>query len=796
MTSNEDDRPQGKISKVCLVGTYPPRECGIATFTSDLRRAVGECASGVQTVVVAVTKTRNADELPPEVIFEMQQERLHDYRLAAEYINFSGADLVCLQHEFGIFGGLDGVYVMELLRHLRLPVVTTLHTVIGVPPPGLRDVLVQVASASDHLVVLNGRAVPLLQDVYAIPSDKVSLIHHGVPDVPFLNPNDNKDRFGLKEYLVLLTFGLLSRNKGIETMLEALPQIVRSHPEVIYLVLGATHPEVKRRNGEEYRLFLQQRVRELGLEDHVRFHDRYVTLEELCAFLGACDIYVTPYRSKEQIASGTLAYAVGMGKAVVSTPYLYAEELLASGRGKLTSFGDAQGLARAVNELIEDEAERHRMCKRAYDFGRRMTWPEVGKEYAVLFERVASGYQRTARPRAMQAMGAELPAIKLKHLAALTDDTGVIQHATYGIPDRRHGYSTDDAGRALVAVLAYYRQFGGKTAPVLATKYLSFLQHAQLPSGHFHNFMNYDRRFTDEAGGEDTLGRALWGLGVAVAHGHNEGARTLARQMFERALDALDLRHPHALGYAVCGLHAFLDRYDGATHVRRKLREWADRLAELYAQNRREDWRWFWDTLTYGNAKLPQAMLLAHQAMGDERFLKAGLESLDFLLAETYKDGHFDFVGNRGWYRRGGYRAVFGQQPIEAGYTAEACSTAYEVTGERRYLELACAAVRWLLGRNRLREPLYDPATGACSDGLDAHGPSMNQGAESTICCLLSLLAVSRWSEPKVLREVACGAAANATEPAGLLEDVNGQDRTEEPDVTDETVDSTFAGTR
>jgi glycosyltransferase involved in cell wall biosynthesis len=794
MTSNVDGRARGRISKVCFVGTYPPRECGIATFTSDLRRAVGKCDDGVQTAVVAVTKTRDASECPPEVVFEIRQERLHDYRLAAEYINSSDAELVCLQHEFGIFGGPDGSHVTELLRHLRLPVVTTLHTVVGEPTRGLRDTLVRVAAASDHLVVLNGRAVPLLRDVYAIPSGKVSLIHHGVPDVPFLDPNYNKDKFGVEGRLVMLTFGLLSRNKGIETTLEALPQIVRAHPEVVYIVLGATHPEVKRRDGEEYRQFLQQRVRELGLEEHVRFHDRYVSLGELCEFIGACDIYVTTYRSKEQIVSGTLAYAVGMGKAVVSTPYLYAEELLDSGRGRLTSFGDAQGLAHVVNELIEDEAARHRMRKRAYEFGRRMTWPEVGKEYGALFARVASRYQSAARPREAHGVGAELPAIKLDHLIILTDDTGVIQHAACGVPDRRHGYSTDDAGRALVAVLMHYRQFDDAHAPALATKYLSFLQHAQLPSGHFHNFMRYDRRFADEAGGEDTQGRALWGLGVAVSHGHNEGARALARQMFERALGALELEHPHALAYAVCGLHAFLERYEGATRVRRKLRELAERLSSLYEQNRREDWRWFWDTLTYGNAKLPQAMLLAHEATGEGHFLKAGLESLDFLLAETFREGHFDFVGNRGWYRRGGRRAVFGQQTIEAGYTAEACSTAYEVTGERRYLELARAAVEWLFGRNRLRAPLYDPATGACSDGLDAHGPSMNQGAESVICCLLGLLAVSRWGEVKVLKESAIAAAANATRLAGIVEGVRGKDRTEETDAAGEAVKSTFAG--
>lgn len=761
--------PAERDFKVCFVGTYPPRACGIATFTSDLRRAVGASAN-IHTSVIAVTNSPNAYEYPPEVVFEITQDQIDDYRLAAEYINFSGADIVCLQHEFGIFGGPDGNHAVELLKRLRRPVVTTLHTVVGEPQQGLRNTLVQIAAASDHLVVLNSKAVPLLREVYGIPSSKVSLIHHGVPDVPFIDPNFYKDKFGVEGRLVLLTFGLLSRNKGIETMLEALPRIARAHPEVVYVVLGATHPEVKRRDGEEYRRALERRVHELGIEEYVRFHDRYVSLEELCEFIGACDIYVTPYRSREQIVSGTLAYAVGMGKAVVSTPYLYAEELLSGGRGRLFDFGDAQGLARAINDLIENEAERHQMRKRAYEFGRRMTWPEVGQQYVALFERVASFYQSAPQAQVAGA-GIDLPPIKLGHLIALTDDTGVIQHATYGIPDRRHGYSTDDVARALVAVLAHYRQFGEKTATALAAKYLSFLQYAQLPDGRFHNFMSYERRFTDEAGGEDTLGRALWGLGAAVADGHTEGARALAREMFERALDALDLQHPHAAAYAICGLHAFLARYDGATRVRRKLTEMADLLANLYEQNRTDKWRWFWETLTYGNAKLPQAMLLAHEATGDERFLKVGLESLDFLLDETFRDGQFDFVGNQGWYARGGRRATFGQQSIEAGYTAEACSTAYEVTSERRYLELARAAVEWLTGRNRLRAPLYDPATGACSDGLDPHGASMNQGAESVICCLLGLLAVARQRERGLLKESATNSFSDTSQAASTRKD-------------------------
>lgn len=773
-------------SRECFVGTYPPRECGIATFTYDLRRAVCALRAESQPDVIALTNTSaNSHSVrsdnysyPPEVVFEIRQQRLSDYRLAAEYVNLSGVEVVNVQHEFGIFGGPEGRYLTEFLKGLRKPVVTTLHTVLAEPQPGYLDSLRRVAALSDHLVVLNSRAIPILQDLYGVPAEKVTLIHHGVPDVPFVDPNYYKDKFGVEGRLVILTFGLLSRNKGIELMLEALPAVVRTHPEVVYLVLGATHPEVRRNDGEEYRLWLQRRVRELKLEDHVIFYDRYVELSELLEFIGACDIYVTPYQSREQIVSGTLAYAVGMGKAVVSTPYLYAEELLAEGRGALVGFGDYGALSETLCRLIENQAERHQMRKRAYEYGRQMIWPEVGRRYLELFARVASEYQPkpTARPLTTLASAqAELPEIRLAHLRRLTDDTGIIQHATCGVPDRRHGYSTDDAARALVVALLHHHQSGDESVIDLAARYLSFLQYAQLPDGHFHNLMNYRREFLDERGSEDTLGRALWGLGTTVALAPDDGMRALARQMFERALGVLELEHPRAMAYAICGLYNFLEHYDGAAQVRRKLVDLADRLAEIYAANAESaecgktiesasknepqfpnrtppstlrlphssQWRWFGDDVTYANAKMPQAMLLAFRVTGDERFRRTGLESLDFLLELTCRDGHFDFVGNQGWYRRGGERAVFGQQPIEAAYTAEACLTAYEVTGEPRYLELARAAAEWLLGRNRLGARLYDFTTGACADGLDPQGVSLNQGAESVICGLLTLLAVS-----------------------------------------------------
>jgi hypothetical protein len=489
---------------------------------------------------------------------------------------------------------------------------------------------------------------------------------------------------------------------------------------------------------------LKERVRELKLENHVIFQDRYVSFTELCEFIGASDIYVTPYRSKEQIVSGTLAYAVGMGKAVISTPYLYAEELLADGRGELVAFGDSQGLARTIIRLIEDEATRHRMRKRAYEYGRHMIWKEVGERYSETFANVANA----STPKGLicselSTARLDTTEINLDHLIRLTDDTGIIQHASYGIPERRTGYSTDDIGRALVLAVKHNQQFHDFQSWQLVPKYLSFLQQAQLPDGRFHNFMNYARQFTDEVGSEDTQGRALWGLGAVVADGREHGARALARELFENALTKLKLKYPRALAYAICGQYEFLRRYDGAAQVRRKFDEFVSRLATIYERSSSDGWHWFGEELTYANAKMPLAMLLAAETTGEERFLKIGIDSLEFLLQQTYRDGMFDFPGNQGWQRRHGKRAVFGQQPIEAGYMAETLISASRITGKRRYESLAQTAIEWLLGRNRLGTPLYDPSSGACADGLDACGPSMNQGAESVICCLLGLLSLS-----------------------------------------------------
>jgi glycosyltransferase involved in cell wall biosynthesis len=738
-----------------FVGNYLPRNCGIATFTYDLSHAIGNEIGASSFGVIAINNIPEGYDYPKEVVFEIQQNKIQDYRLAAEYINLSGIDLVCLQHEFGIFGGPEGRYIIHFLANLKKPVVTTLHTVLKTPSAGYRQGLLEVARFSHALVVMSRMAEDILREVYDIPPEKIHFIPHGVPDVPFIDPNFYKDKFQVEGRLVLLTFGLLNPNKGIENVLEALPAVIQQYPNVAYIILGATHPEVKRVQGDEYRISLQRLVRKLGLEQHVLFYNRFVDLEELCEFIGACDIYITPYLNQEQIVSGTLAYAVGMGKAVVSTPYWYAQELLAEGRGRLVEFGNIKELGQTLIELIKNEVERHQMRKKAYELGRKMIWKEVAREYLKVFEKAITGYRAIPPDKNLirqMLPPLSLPEVRLDHLLRLTDNTGIMQHATRGIPDRRYGYSTDDIGRALVVILMHYQQFQEPGVLSLAEIYLSFLSHAQLDDGRFHNFMDYSRHFLDEVGSEDTLGRALWGLGYAVMAGHNEGFRTLARELFEKGNNAAHrLTFPRAMAYAICGLYYYLQHYPGATAMKRTLQALADNLVGLYEKNREEGWFWLEPFLTYANAKIPHSLLLAYCALNHDRYLWVGKESLDFLTHTLYNGEYFDLIGNQGWYYKGKKRALYSQQPIDAGYLVEAYVTAYEITKQEDYRQWALTAFEWFLGRNRLGIPLYDFSRAACYDGLDSHGINVNQGAESIICFLLALLNLSQPQIQKAL---------------------------------------------
>lgn len=737
-----------RMKKIALVGNYIPRQCGIATFTSDLLTALATEDSTAGYWAVAMNDVPEGYPYPAQVRFEVNQHLSADYRLAADFMNMNRVETACLQHEFGIFGGDNGAHILELLSGLRMPLVTTLHTVIQSPSAGQMVVTRRIAQLSDRLVVMSRKAVAILHEVYGVPSEKIVVIPHGIPDVPFVDPNFYKDQFGVEGRKVILTFGLLSPGKGIETVIEALPQVVRENPEAVYIVLGATHPHIRKDQGESYRLSLQSRARELGVGGHIIFHNRFVDLEELCEFIGAADIYVTPYLNREQIVSGTLAYALGSGKATISTPYWYAEEMLADGRGRIVPFRDTEAMAREINSLLAREVERHTMRKRAYTFCRDMTWKEVARRYLEVFKEVKEEREKKPktifRTRTLNSSPRDVPQPKLDHIARLTDDVGIMQHAKFIIPDRRHGYCTDDNARALMAVLMA-REMVPDSARVmeLACTYLSFLHHAfDEHTSRFRNFMDYERRWKDETGSQDSHGRALWSLGEVIALVESNDIRGAALELFERALPAvLEFDAPRSWAFALGGIHAYLQKFSGDSEARRIQEKLAVQLYECWRKCASDDWPWIEENLTYDNGSICRALITSGNWMQREDILEAGLISLAWLMRiQTGSGGHFAPVGNKGWFPRGGVMAHFDQQPIEALSMIKACRAAYDQTRDAKWLMHARRCLEWFLGRNDLGVHLYDQVTGGCCDGLQANGPNLNQGAESTLSCFLSLI--------------------------------------------------------
>ena len=766
------------VQTVALVGSYVPRKCGIATFTKDLRDALAAEANHPQTLVLSMDDTPEGYPYPPEVRFQIQAGKPRDYALAADLLNINQTDIVILQHEFGIFGGPSGRLILDLVHRHRMPLVTTLHTVLRDPTREQAGIIVELLDRSDRVVVMSDLARRILETRYHAPPETIALIPHGIPDVPFVDPAFYKDQFGLERRTVLMTFGLLSPGKGIEVAIRAMPRIAARHPEVMYVILGAVHPHVFKREGNAYLTSLERLAARLGVADHVVFHSRYVTLEELIRYLGAVDLYLTPYPHKEQIVSGTLAYALGMGKAVVSTPYWYAEEMLADGRGRLFPFGDSEALAAAVNELLDDPVARNAMRKRAYMYCRNMVWKEVARSYLQVAADILA--DRRARPRPVSGFRPRrsvltgIPEVNLNHLRALTDDTGVLQHAVYCVPDRHHGYCTDDNARALLVAVQYHALAGEDIVLPLVNTYLSFLHYAFNPeTKRFRNFMSYDRKWLEAVGAEDVQGRAIWALGKTVALAPNNAVLSFASRLFNEAVAGAEaLRSPRAWAFALVGIHAYLERFGGDAFARRARAELARRLFDLFRENACEDWPWCENIVTYVNAKLPHALILSGQWLFDRAMIEQGLRSLEWLVRlQGADDGVVSLIGNQGWLQRDGARARFDQQPIEAMALVEACAEAWRCTQDETWLERARQCLGWFLGSNDTQSTLYDFSTGGCRDGLHPDGPNLNEGAESTLAWLLALLTYREFegvraapSEDHVpaLRTEGEGAAASA----------------------------------
>src|ERR1700688_3665262 len=754
-------------SRIAVIGNYLPRHCGIATFTTDLCEAISAEYGTARLMALPVNDIEQGYDYPARVRWSLAQDDLASFQQADEFLNFYNIDMVCLQHEYGIFGGPAGSHILHLLRGLKMPLVTTLHTVLREPDPNQLMVMQEIAELSDRLIVMSELSAQMLLEIFKVPGSKIDMVPHGVPDLPFLDPNFHKDRFGVEGKAVLLTFGLLSPNKGIENVIQALPQILAKHQNVVYIVAGATHPHILRREGDKYRESLQALAKEMGVASQVIFHNRFATPDEMAEFIGVADIYITPYRHEAQVVSGTLAYALGAGKAIISTPYWHALELLDDRRGSLVPFQNAEAIAHKTIELLDTPAIRHAMRKRAYLFARSMVWKKVAQGYMESFSRVRTDRMETPQvqfsSRAIPKSLNQLPELNLAHVNALTDDTGILQHAIFTIPNRSEGYATDDNARALIFTVLLeelgIEQFAQAKSvnPDWPFRYLAFREPAfNAGKKRFRNFLGYDHRWMEEEGSEDSHGRALWALGTLLARSTNPGLRGAAGRLFEYSLSTVvEFRSPRACAYALLGIQEYLHSYPGDRDAQRVRLALARRLLDLYESVQTPDWKWFEDVVAYGNARLSQAMLLAGSACADDCMVSAGLESLNWLM-ETQRcetNGHFVPIGSQGFYRQDGKKARFDQQPIEAAGTVSACLQAYRVTGDRRWRDGAWCAFNWFLGDNDLQLPLYDSVTGGCRDRLHPDRANGNQGAESTLSFLMALLEIRALQESE-LKEI------------------------------------------
>jgi glycosyltransferase involved in cell wall biosynthesis len=748
-----------------MLGNHGPRQCGIATFTTDLVDAVSAGFPALDCFVLAMNDPGKRYTYPPRVRFEVAEADPTSYRRAADFLNVNDVGVVSVQHEFGIFGGKAGSHVLPLLRELTMPIVTTLHTILSDPNVAQRAVMDDLTRVSARLVVMSEQGAALLRSVYGVPEAKIDRIPHGIASVPLARRS--KQRLGLEDRSVILTFGLLSPDKGIEHVIDALPAILASHPNAVYIVLGATHPHIRERHGEVYRHMLEARSRRLGVAANIIFHDRFVSQEELSEFLSAADVYVTPYLKLEQSTSGTLAYAVGAGKAIVSTPYRYAEELLGDGRGVLVPCGDAAAIGREIAGLLGDDARRAAIGLRAAAFGREMAWPVVAASYVQSFERAQAEHigKRRASFKTMTLAGRapDMPEVNLDHLRVLTDGTGLLQHAIFSVPRYESGYCLDDNARAAL-LMALIEEAGTEDLPTLrslASAYLAFVSHAfNADLGRFRNFMSYSRRWIEEQGSEDSHARALWALGAVVGRSADPGRQSLAGSLFHRALPAAaSFGSPRAQAFTVLGIGEYLRAFAGDSSVEALGLGLAKRLHASFQSASRNDWPWFEHSVTYDNARLSQALLVAGPRAGNGDMTAAGLCSLRWLVdIQRSAAGDFAPIGSNGFYVRGGVKAAFDQQPVEACAMVSACLEAQRVTGDARWGDDARRSFDWFLGQNHLQESLYDATTGGCRDGLHADRMNQNQGAESSLSFLLALMELrgsERLDTPRSARGVA-----------------------------------------
>ena len=743
--------------RVIYVSTYPPRECGIATFTRDLTNALDRFNPLIKSELIAINDNGASYSYGSKVVFQIAQNDKESYAAAADFINKSRSKIVNIQHEFGIFGGENGEFIIDFLGLIKKPLVTTLHTLMPSPTANEKKVILAIADRG-LIVVMTDAAKRILKEVYKVSDNRISIIPHGAPFVHLYPSSSAKSDLGLRNKIVLSTAGLINQNKGVEYVISALPQLISKYPELIYCIIGETHPQVRRKEGEKYRQFLEGEIKRLNLESYVRFENRYLTLEELLRYLIASDIYLTPYLCEDQIASGALTYALACGKAIISTPYLYAKEVLSYGeRGLLAKFKDSKSLAENIGFLLDNPKVKKNLEREAYKYGQKLIWPRVAKGYLNLFYRLAL---EKKKGRQIILFKKKKPPLKTTYLEMLTDNIGVVQHALYSVQNRATGYALDDNARALIFAARYYSHYHDEKSLRLISTYLSFLYFSQKTNGNFYTLMDHNKNFLESGEVEqDAYGRALWASGITVSAELHDNLKATAKHIFDNALKNIDtIKHLRAKAFAIIGLYYYQKAYPEAKDIQDKIEKLADSLVKNFYEHSLSssnpggrDWKWFEDIITYSNGRLPEALFLAYKITNNKTYLQVAEDSLSFLSDLLIVNGQLALIGNKGWcqkkdYLAAGKRSIYDQQPVDADSMVEVYLRAYHITQEESYYKKALLSFSWFLGENSKREWLYDRITGGCFDGLTKEGVNLNQGAESTIAYLMARICLeSRW---------------------------------------------------
>lgn len=721
---------------ILYMATYPPRECGIATFTKDISDAVDRrFFPTLKYRILAMNNNgTNIYNYPNKVMLQISDTEITDYLKIARIINSTKSiKLVNVQHEFGIFGGECGEYLLPFLEILTKPVVITFHSVLPHPNEKLKKVVRELAKRVSAIIVMTRKGVEILRRDYHL-STKIYIIPHGIPDTTLETQIREKRNLHLQSKIILSSFGMIGPGKGHEYVIDALPEVVERYPHLLYVIVGETHPMVRKREGERYRNFLEKKVKDQKLQNNVKFYNKYVTLNEIIQYIKATDIYLSSSDNPNQITSGTLSYAMGCGRAVISTPFLHAKDVITENRGRLVEFQNPDSFRNAILELLSNGKLRREMEKNAYHYTRHMTWQNVATAYGRVFKEIL-------KTKGVEVQ--ELPQINIKHLVKLTDQFGIIQFADQNHPDKRSGYTLDDNARALLACTMHYEKFREYKQLKMIKTYLDYINYVKSQDGKLYNFVNKAKIIDESNWSEDAHGRALWALGyLSSVEDLPLDFRKKAENLFLEALPVVStIKSPRAIAFTITGLYYF-SKKGHLQFVKENIKKLADFLVELYDKTREENWRWFESYLTYSNSKLSEALLYAYQATKNSKYLTVALESLDFLIEQTFQNDVFNPIGQKGWYAKDKERAFFDQQPIEAGYTVQTLMSAYKITRKEKYKEYALDAFQWFLGKNLLNQTLYNDQTGGVHDGLGEHSINLNQGAEATVSYLLARLSL------------------------------------------------------